>query len=127
MRSNIKEYENVEKAAQKFVKSVAEGNSKYARELFIDEAVLFGYLDGNLEHGSIEQFYDNVNSVAAGDEFNARVDVLLLEETLTVVRVLEENWGGRIDFTDVLLMLKMDDEWKAVAKAYNQNSNTIQK
>lgn len=127
MRSYIDEYEAVEKAAQKFVKSVAEGNSKYARELFVDEAVLFGYLDGNLEHGSIEQFYDNVDSVAAGDKFTARVDVLLLEETLAVVRVLEESWGGRIDFTDVLLMLKMDNEWKAVAKAYNQNSNTIQK
>ena len=126
MRSNIDEYEAVEKAAEKFVKSVAKGNSEYARELFVDEAVLFGYLDGNLEHGSIEQFYDNVDSVAAGDEFNARVDVLLLEETLAVVRVLEESWGGRIDFTDVLLMLKIDGEWKAVAKAYKQNSNTIQ-
>ena len=126
MRSDISEYKAVEKAAQKFVKSVAEGNSKYARELFIDEAVLFGYLDGDLEHGSIEQFYDNVDSVAAGDEFNARIDVLLLEETLAVVRVLEESWGGRIDFTDVLLMLKMDGEWRAVAKAYNQNSDTIQ-
>ena len=126
MRSEISEYEAVEKAAEKFVKSVAEGNSEYARELFIDEAVLFGYLDGDLEHGSIEQFYDNVDSVAAGDDFNARIDVLLLEETLAVVRVLEESWGGRIDFTDVLLMLKMDGEWKAVAKAYNQNSETIQ-
>ncbi len=125
MRSEISEYEAVEKAAEKFVKSVAEGNSKYARELFVDEAVLFGYLDGDLEHGSIEQFYDNVDSVAAGDEFNGRIDVLLLEETLAVVRVLEESWGGRIDFTDVLLMLKIDGEWKAVAKAYNQNSNTI--
>jgi len=127
MRSDISEYEAVEKAAEKFVKSVAEGNSKYARELFVDEAVLFGYLDGELEHGSIEQFYDNVDSVAAGDEFKGRIDVILLEETLAVVRVLEESWGGRIDFTDVLLMLKMDGEWKAVAKAYNQNSNTIQK
>ncbi len=127
MRSEISEYEAVEKAAEKFVKSVAEGNSKYARELFVDEAVLFGYLDGTLEHGSIEQFYDNVDSVAAGDEFKGRIDVLLLEETLAVVRVLEESWGGRIDFTDVLLMLKMDGEWKAVAKAYNQNSETIQK
>ncbi len=127
MRSDISEYEAVEKAAEKFVKSVAEGNSKYARELFVDEAVLFGYLDGDLEHGSIEQFYDNVDSVAAGDEFKGRIDVILLEETLAVVRVLEESWGGRIDFTDVLLMLKMDGEWKAVAKAYNQNSNTIQK
>jgi len=126
MRSDISEYEAVEKAAEKFVKSVAEGNSKYARELFVDEAVLFGYLDGDLEHGSIEQFYDNVDSVAAGDEFKGRIDVILLEETLAVVRVLEESWGGRIDFTDVLLMLKMDGEWKAVAKAYNQNSNTIQ-
>ena len=127
MRSEISEYEAVEKAAEKFVKSVAEGNSKYARELFVDEAVLFGYLDGDLEHGSIEQFYDNVDSVAAGDEFKGRIDVLLLEETLAVVRVLEESWGGRIDFTDVLLMLKMDGVWKAVAKAYNQNSETIQK
>ena len=53
MRSEIKEYQAVEEAAMKFVKSVAEGNSKYAKELFIDEAVLFGYLDGELEHGSI--------------------------------------------------------------------------
>lgn len=126
MRSEISEYENVKKAAENFVKSVAEGDSKYAKELFVEEAVLFGYLNGELEHGSIQQFYDNVDSVDAGDEFDARIDVLLIEETLAVVRVLEEKWGGKIDFTDVLLMLKMDGEWKAVAKAYNQNSNTIE-
>ena len=56
-----------------------------------------------------------------------RIDVLELEETLAVVRVLEEGWGGSIDFTDVLLLLKIDGEWKCVAKAYNQNSNTITK
>ena len=59
MRAELKEYQAVEAAAMKFVKSVAEGNSAYAKELFIDEAVLFGYLDGELEHGSIEQFYHN--------------------------------------------------------------------
>ena len=47
MRAELKEYQAVEEAAMKFVKSVAEGNSKYAKELFTDEAVLFGYLDGN--------------------------------------------------------------------------------
>lgn len=31
MRADIKEYEAVEAAAMKFVKSVAEGDSKYAR------------------------------------------------------------------------------------------------
>lgn len=127
MRASIEEYKAVEAAAMKFVKSVAEGDSRYAKELFTDEAVLFGYLDGKLEHGSIEQFYRNVDTVAAGDRFKARIDVVAIEETLAVVRVLEEGWGGRIDFTDYLLLLKIDGEWRCVAKAYNQNSNTIQK
>jgi len=127
MRSEIKEYEAVKAAAEKFVKSVAEGNSKYARTLFTDDAVLFGMLDGVLEHGSIEQFYHNVDTVGAGDDFKARIDVLAVEETVAVVRVLEEGWGGRIDFTDFLLLLKLNNEWKCVAKAYNQNSDTIKK
>ena len=125
MRAPIEEYKAVEAAAMKFVKSVAEGNSRHAKELFTDDAVLFGYLDGKLEHGSIEQFYRNVDSVAAGEKFEARIDVVALEETLAVVRVLEEGWGGRIDFTDYLLLLKIGGEWRCVAKAYNQNSDTI--
>lgn len=127
MRASIEEYKAVEAAAMKFVKSVAEGNSSCARELFIDEAVLFGNLDGRLEHGSIEQFYKNVDTVAAGADFKARVDVVDVEETLAVVRVLEEKWGGSIDFTDYLLLMKIDGEWRCVAKAYNQNSDTIKK
>lgn len=127
MRANISEYRAVEEAAMKFVRSVAEGDSRHAKKLFVDEAVLFGYLDGKLEHGSIEQFYKNVDTVAAGNEFKARIDVVTVEENLAVVRVLEEKWGGRIDFTDFLLMLKIDGEWRGVAKAYNQNSNTIKK
>ncbi|WP_296007419.1 nuclear transport factor 2 family protein [uncultured Alistipes sp.] len=127
MRDSIKEYEAVEAAALKFVKSVAEGDSRHARELFTDDAVLFGFLDGKLERGSIEQFYRNVDTVDGGQEFKARIDVVAIEETLAVVRVLEENWGGRIDFTDYLLLLKIDGEWKCVAKAYNQNSDTIEK
>ena len=100
MRANIEEYKSVENAARKFGKSVAEGTSSYAKDLFVDEAVLFGYLDGKLEHGSIEQFYHNVDTVSAGNNFKARIDIVSVEETVAVVRVLEEKWGDRIDFTD---------------------------
>ena len=127
MRANIEEYKAVENAAMKFVKSVAEGNSSYAKDLFVDEAVFFGLLGGKLEHGSIEQFYHNVDTVSAGNNFKARIDIVSVEETVAVVRVLEEKWGDRIDFTDYLLLLKINNEWKCVAKAYNQNSDTIQK
>ncbi|MCI5744141.1 nuclear transport factor 2 family protein [Phocaeicola faecicola] len=127
MRANIEEYRAVEDAALKFVQSVATGNSQHAKELFVDEAVLFGYLNGQLEHGSIEQFYQNVDTVGPDNRFKSRIDVLDVEETVAVVRVLEENWGGHINFTDYLLLMKINGEWKCVAKAYNQNSDTIQK
>lgn len=127
MRDEIKEYDAVAKAAEKFVRSVAEGKSEYAKALFTDDAVLFGILNGVVERGSIEQFYHNVDTVGAGAEFKARIDVLAVEETVAVVRVLEEGWSGSIDFTDFLLLLKLEGEWKCVAKAYNQNSNTIKK
>ena len=68
---------------------------------------------------------DYVDTVGADDNFKARIDVLAVEETVAVVRVLEECWGGRIDFTDFLLLLKLNGEWKCAAKAYNQNSDTV--
>ena len=86
MRSNIEDYNAVVEAASKFTKSVAEGNSKYAKELFTEDACLFGFLNGNFERGSIEQFYHNVDTVGAGKEFKTRIDVLELEETLAVVQ-----------------------------------------
>lgn len=127
MRSDMSEYEAVEKAAMLFVKSVGSGDSAPARELFYDEAVMFGYLDGKLEHGPIQNLYDNIDSVGADPDYRARIDVLCIEETVAIVRVLEDNWGGRIDFSDFLLLIKMDGEWKGVAKVYNQNSDTIRR
>lgn len=123
----MSEYEAVEKAAMLFVKSVGSGDSAPARELFYDEAVMFGYLDGKLEHGPIQNLYDNIDSVGADPGYRARIDVLCIEETVAIVRVLEDNWGGRIDFSDFLLLIKMDGEWKGVAKVYNQNSDTIRR
>lgn len=127
MRSDMSEYEAVEKAAMLFVKSVGFGDSAPARELFYDEAVMFGYLDGKLEHGPIQNLYDNIDSVGADPGYRARIDVLCIEETVAIVRVLEDNWGGRIDFSDFLLLIKMDGEWKGVAKVYNQKSDTIRR
>ena len=127
MRSDMSEYEAVERAAQKFVDSVGSGDSTPAKELFYDEAVMFGYLDGNLEHGPIQNLYDNIDTVGADPGYRARIDVLCIEETVAIVRVLEDNWGGRIDFSDFLLLLKMVGAWNAVAKVYTTNYVTIRR
>ena len=78
---------------------------------------MFSYLDGELEHGSIERFYHNVDTVPGGENFKARVDVLLVEKSPAVVYVLEEGWVNRIDFSDVLLLLKRNAELKVRGKS----------
>ena len=127
MRADMSEYDAVQRAAEKFVESVGSGNSAPARELFYDEAVMFGYLDGRLEHGPIQNLYDNIDTVGADPGYRARIDVMTVEETVAIVRILEDNWGGRIDFSDYLMMIKMDGQWRCVAKVYNQNSDTIER
>lgn len=47
MRSRIEDYNAVVEAARKFTRSVAEGNSKYAKELFTEDACLFGFQNSN--------------------------------------------------------------------------------
>ena len=89
MRSKIEDYNAVVEAASKFTKSVAEGNSMYAKELFTEDACLFGFLNGKLERGSIDQFYHNVDTVGAGEEFKTRIDVLELEETLAKANIVQ--------------------------------------
>jgi hypothetical protein len=63
----------------KFVKTVAEGTNSYAKELFHDEAVLFSYLDGEFEHGSIQAFCENADKAGGDAIFKALVDVVAVE------------------------------------------------
>ena len=52
MRANIADYNAVVEAASKFTRSVAEGNSKYAKELFTEDACLFGFLNGKFKRAA---------------------------------------------------------------------------
>ena len=58
-----------------------------------------------------------MDTVPGGENFKARVDVLLVEKSPAVVYVLEEGWVNRIDFSDVLLLLKRNAELKVRDKS----------
>lgn len=76
---------------------MTEGNSKYAKELFSEDVSLSGFLNGKMERGSIEQFYHNVDTVGAGNNFKTRIDVSELEEALIFLQMLQLRKPVRID------------------------------
>lgn len=120
MRDDIKEFNTVENVAKKFIEAVKNGNSEIVKPYFYEKAVFFGQLNEDVyQSGAIQEFYDTIDKMGAvGDDYIARVDVLALEKTIAVVRVIEDNWHG-YKFTDILNLNKINGEWKIVAKVYD--------
>lgn len=120
MRDDIKEFNTVEQVARKFIEAVKNGNSEIVKPYFYEKAVFFGQLNEEVyQSGAIREFYDTIDKMGAcGDDYTARVDVLTLEKTIAVVRVIEDNWHG-YKFTDILNLNKINGEWKIVAKVYD--------
>ncbi len=120
MREQIEEFNAVENIARKFIEAVKNGNSDIVKPYFYEKASFFGQLnEETYQSGSIEEFYKTIDTFGAcGDDYIARVDVLMLEKTIATVRVIEDNWHG-YKFTDLLIMNKVNGTWKIVAKVYD--------
>ena len=57
MRSEFSEYEKVEAVARKFIEGVKNGKSGILKEIFHEQAVMFGRLDKDItQEGSITNF-----------------------------------------------------------------------
>lgn len=120
MRDDIKEFNAVENVARKFIEAVKNGNSEIVKPYFYEKAVFFGQLNESVyQSGDIQEFYNTIDKMGAcGEDYIARADVLALEKTIAVVRVIEDNWHG-YKFTDILNLNKINGEWKIVAKVYD--------
>lgn len=106
--------------AKKFCEAVKSGNSDIVKPYFYEKACFFGQLnEQTYQSGPIEEFYKTIDTFGAcGDDYISRIDILMLEKTIAVVQVIEDNWHG-YKFTDILNLNKINGEWKIVAKVYD--------
>ena len=117
MRDKIQDYAAVEAAAMKFVNKCCRREQHLCKRAFHRGCSTVWNPRRSNGAWVNRAFLQQCRHSRAGGNFKARIDVLAVEETVAVVRVLEEGWGGRIDFTDFLLLLKLDGEWRCVAKS----------
>lgn len=115
----VSDYEAVLNTVNKYVEGCKAGKSDLMKSAFTENALMYGYLNGQLFDGSIEALYGAVDQFGPAPDAVTRVDVLSIEGTAATVRVVLENWHG-IAFTDFHNLLKVDGEWKIVAKVFHQ-------
>lgn len=116
----VSDYEAVVAVVSKYTEACKVGKSDVMKPAFTDNALMYGYLNGQLYNGSIEALYSAVDQFGAAPEAKIRIDVLDIEGTAATVRVTLEDWHG-IAFTDFHNLLKIDGQWKIVAKVFHQN------
>lgn len=80
---------------------------------------MYGYLNGELSAGSIENLYTAISALGVAPDTNSEVDVMEIVGTAATVRVVLENWHS-LSFTDFHSLVKIDGKWTIVAKIFHQ-------
>ena len=125
MSKNIKavathDYNAVIATASRYVDGLREGSVATIKQAFHEEAVMYGFTNGQLLGGPISNLYTFVESNGKAAEITTRLDVLAITPTTAVVRVDMEKDAIGADYNDYLTLIKIDGDWKVIAKVYHQ-------
>lgn len=102
-----------------YVNGCATGDVELTKRAFHKDAVMYGYLNGELSAGSIENLYAAISALGAALDTKSEVDVMEVVGTAATVRVVLENWHG-LSFTDFHSLVKIDGKWTIVAKIFHE-------
>lgn len=114
------DYDAVVAAVQNYVDGLRVGNASDVARAFHQDAIMYGFTNGQLLGGTIRNLYDFVNQNGDAPQIVTRLDVLAITPTTAVVRVDMESDAIGADYTDFHTLLKQDGEWKVIAKVYHQ-------
>ncbi|WP_285404773.1 nuclear transport factor 2 family protein [Luteibacter sp. ME-Dv--P-043b] len=125
MSKNVKsvptrEYDAVIAVAQKYVDGLRVGSAEAVAEAFHKDAVMYGFTNGELLGGPIENLFDFVRKNGKAPEITTRLDALAITPTTAVVRVDMEKDAIGADYNDYLTLIKIGSDWKVIAKVYHQ-------
>ena len=119
MRPKTSDYEAVRELGLAIVNCVKTGNGQKLKELFYEHGVVFGYADGAFADGSLAAFVDAIDGHPAGDSLSASVDVISMDDTVAVARIVE---NGPFFFTHLATMLRVKGVWRVCSYVYNQDA-----
>ncbi|MEO7493727.1 MAG: nuclear transport factor 2 family protein [Massilia sp.] len=125
MSKNIKavptaDYNSVVAVAQKYVDGLRTGSVESVAQAFHEDAVMYGFTNGELLGGPIENLYKFVAQNGKAPEITTHLDVLAITPTTAVVRVDMERDAIGADYNDYLTLIKIAGNWKVIAKVYHQ-------
>jgi hypothetical protein len=125
MSKNLKtvqtaDYNAVIATTEKYVEGLRIGSVGIIEEAFHQDAVMYGFTNGQLLGGPISNLYKFVETNGTAPDITTRLDVLAITPTTAVVRVDMEKDAIGADYNDYLTLIRINGAWKVIAKVYHQ-------
>jgi hypothetical protein len=117
--NSVQDYQDVLAVVEGYVQGLKTGNVEQLRKTFYKDAVMYGHLGEELSQGSIENLYTYVEKFGAAPNIVTHLTVLHKTPTTATVRVEMEHDAADEDFTDYHSLIKINGEWKVVAKLFH--------
>jgi hypothetical protein len=105
-----------------YVDAVYKADVATLREVFHPAAVMSGYLGDTLLAGSPEPFFLDIGGrpsmESTGAPYTAQISDVHASGRTAALRVDETGFFGTVSFVNYFHLLKVEDEWKIVAKTF---------
>ena len=115
----VQDYDDVIAVVDGYVQGLKDGSLEQLRESFHADAIMYGHGPDGLLGGSIDNLYTFVEQYGKAPDIAVRLDVLDMTPTTAVVKVTMENDAAGADYTDYHSLIKIDGQWKVVAKLFH--------
>lgn len=114
------EYNAVISTASKYVEGLRIGSIEIIAEAFHKDAIMYGFTNGELLGGPIENLYDFVKKNGKAPKITTHLDILAITPTTAVVHVDMEIDAINSNYIDYLTLIKINETWKVIAKVFHQ-------
>ena len=118
---STKDYEDVVETVKIYVEGLRTGAVATISNAFHKDAVMYGYTNGELLGGPIDNLYDFVEKNGTANDIKTHLDVLAITPTTAVVRVDMEKDAIGANYTDFHTLIKINGNGQIIAKVYHMH------
>lgn len=118
MRADISEFKAVKATVEKYVEAAKAKNHKICEPYFTKGASCHGLTDGTFLSCDTQALWKALDEAKKTDGLTGHIDVLHVDGTIAIARLLEDGWDG-YDFSDYFVLIKLGRDWKIIVKSWH--------
>ena len=115
------DYASVRTVIESYIEGSYNADTDLLKRCFHPDALMSGYYRGDLEIGSPQTFFDQLDSEpsskSSGEDYRAEISFIHIAGGMASAGVVEDNLLGT-NYVNHFHLLKIDDQWSIVSKIY---------